>query len=176
MRYVEDNNPGEFEMTISISMREMLEAGVHFGHRTRYWNPQMRQYIFGARQKLHIINLQYSLPMFRDALEFVAKIAENRGRVLFVGTKHAAREIIKEEAIRSGMPYVNHRWLGGMLTNYKTIRQSIKRLKDLEAQFSMENIDHLYGQDVNSVFGFHGKHMRDYFMKKYVLRSSIGEW
>jgi len=120
-------------MTINISMQDMLKAGVHFGHSTRYWNPQMRQYIFGVRQKLHIINLEHSLPMFRDALEFVASIASKRGRVLFVGTKFAARDIVKEEAIRCGMPYVNHRWLGGMLTNYKTIRQSIKRLKDLEA-------------------------------------------
>ena len=126
-------------MTVSISMRDMLEAGVHFGHKTRYWNPQMRQYIFGARQKMHIINLQHTLPMFRDALECIAKIAENRGRIMFVGTKYAARDIVREEAVRSGMPYVNHRWLGGMLTNYKTIRQSVKRLKDLEVQFSMEN-------------------------------------
>ena len=119
-------------MTIKLSMKDMLKAGVHFGHSTRYWNPKMRQYIFGVRHKLHIINLEHSLPMFRDALEFIADIAEKKGRVLFVGTKFSARDIIKEEAIRCGMPYVNYRWLGGMLTNYKTIRQSIKRLKDLE--------------------------------------------
>ncbi len=125
-------------MTIKLSMKEMLKAGVHFGHSTRYWNPKMREYIFGVRQKLHIINLKRSLPMFRDALEFVADIAEKKGRVLFVGTKFSARNIIKEEAIRCGMPYVNYRWLGGMLTNYKTIRQSIKRLKDLEIQTADE--------------------------------------
>lgn len=125
-------------MTIKLSMKEMLKAGVHFGHSTRYWNPKMREYIFGVRQKLHIINLERSLPMFRDALEFVADVAEKKGRVLFVGTKFSARNIIKEEAIRCGMPYVNYRWLGGMLTNYKTIRQSIKRLKDLEIQTADE--------------------------------------
>ena len=125
-------------MSVSISMRDLLEAGVHFGHGSRYWNPKMGRYIFGSRQKIHIINLEHTLPMFRDALEFVAKIAENRGRILFVGTKYAARDILREEATRAGMPYVNHRWLGGMLTNYKTIRQSIRRLKDLEEQCAQE--------------------------------------
>ncbi len=119
-------------MTVSISMRQMLEAGVHFGHQTRYWNSKMKPYIFGVRQNIHIINLELSLPMFRDAVNFIGKIAENRGKILFVGTKYAARDIIKEEATRCGMPYVNYRWLGGMLTNYKTIRQSIRRLRDIE--------------------------------------------
>lgn len=123
-------------MTISISMQDMLQAGVHFGHKTRYWNPKMRPYIFGVRKDLHIINLEHTLPMFRDALECIAKIASSRGRILFVGTKFAARDIIKEQAIRSGMPYVNHRWLGGMLTNYKTIRKSVKRYVELEGLFA----------------------------------------
>lgn len=118
----------------TISMRDMLKAGVHFGHQTRYWNPQMAPYIYGARSKIHIINLEETLPRFNSLLKFIARIAENRGKVLFVGTKPAAREIVKEEAVRCGMPYVDYRWLGGMLTNYKTIRQSIKRLKELEAK------------------------------------------
>ena len=122
-------------MAITISMRQMLEAGVHFGHRKRFWNPQMAPYIYGEREKLHIINLEKSLPKFRELLEFIGKITSKRGKVLFVGTKSAAHDIVREEAIRCGMPYVDHRWLGGMLTNYKTIRQSIKRLKDLEAMF-----------------------------------------
>lgn len=121
-----------------ISMRQMLEAGVHFGHQTRYWNPRMAPYIFGIRHKIHIINLEESLPLFRNALKVVADIAANRGKVLFVGTKFAARDIVKEEATRCGMPYVNYRWLGGMLTNYKTIRQSIKRLKELEEHLTRE--------------------------------------
>lgn len=116
----------------NITMRDMLEAGVHFGHRTRFWNPEMAPYIFGSRHQVHIINLEHTLPMYRDALNFVHHITSNRGKVMFVGTKPAAKEVIREEAIRAGMPYVDHRWLGGMLTNYKTIRQSIKRLKDLE--------------------------------------------
>lgn len=117
----------------NITMRQMLEAGVHFGHQTRYWNPKMAPYIFGSRQSIHIINLEETLPRFREALNFVANIAKNRGKILFVGTKYSASEVVQEEATRAGMPYVNHRWLGGMLTNYKTIRQSIKRLKDFEA-------------------------------------------
>ncbi|MBI3560440.1 MAG: 30S ribosomal protein S2 [Gammaproteobacteria bacterium] len=116
-----------------ISMRQMLEAGVHFGHQTRYWNPKMAPFIFGDRNKIHIINLEKTLPLFHDAVNFISKMAANRGTILFVGTKRAAQEVVKEEAIRAGMPYVNHRWLGGMLTNWKTVRQSIKRLKDLEA-------------------------------------------
>lgn len=115
-----------------VSMREMLEAGVHFGHQTRYWDPKMGPYIYGSRHKIHIIDLEKTLPLFNEAMSFIQKLATNRGRVLFVGTKHAARDIIREEAARSGMPYVNYRWLGGMLTNYKTIRKSIKRLKELE--------------------------------------------
>lgn len=117
---------------IQVSMKQMLEAGVHFGHQTRYWNSKMKPFIYGVRHKVHIINLEETLPMFRDAVKYISKVADNRGKVLFVGTKFAAREIIKEEANRCGMPYVNYRWLGGMLTNYKTIRQSIRRLKDLE--------------------------------------------
>ncbi len=117
----------------TVSMRQMLEAGVHFGHQTRYWNPKMGQYIFGDRNKIHIINLEKSLPMFNDAMNFVSSVAAKKGKVLFVGTKRAAQDIVREHATRCGMPYVNHRWLGGMLTNFKTIKQSIKRLKELEA-------------------------------------------
>ena len=120
-------------MTISISMQHMLEAGVHFGHQKRFWNPKMAPFIYGEREKTHIINLEKTLPRFRQLLEAIAAITSKRGKVMFVGTKHAARDIVKEEGIRCGMPYVDNRWLGGMLTNYKTIRQSIKRLKDLEA-------------------------------------------
>jgi len=115
-------------------MRDLLQAGAHFGHQTRYWNPKMDQYIFGARNKIHIINLEYTVPAFNDALEMVQRLAGNKNKILFVGTKRAAGKVIKEQAERAGMPYVNHRWLGGMLTNYKTIRASIKRLRDLEAQ------------------------------------------
>ncbi|OGT97140.1 MAG: 30S ribosomal protein S2 [Gammaproteobacteria bacterium RIFOXYB2_FULL_38_6] len=124
-----------------ITMRQMLESGVHFGHRTRYWNPQMAPYIYGARHDIHIINLEKTLPMFVEALEFIGNIIANRGKILFVGTKPSAKEIIREEAIRCGMPYVDQRWLGGMLTNYKTIRQSIKKLKDLEAAESTGGFD-----------------------------------
>jgi small subunit ribosomal protein S2 len=111
----------------------MLEAGVHFGHQTRYWNPKMGQYIFGDRNRIHIINLEKTLPMFNDAMNFLGSVAAKRGKVLFVGTKRSAQEIIREEAARCDMPYINHRWLGGMLTNFKTIKQSIKRLKELDA-------------------------------------------
>lgn len=117
----------------NISMRQMLEAGVHFGHQTRYWNPKMAPYIFGHRNKIHVINLEQTLPLFNDAMNFIGSLAANGGKVLFVGTKRAARDVIREEAERCTMPYVNHRWLGGMLTNFKTIRQSIKRLKEIEA-------------------------------------------
>lgn len=117
-----------------VTMRDMLKAGVHFGHQTRYWNPKMNKFIFGARNKIHIINLEHTLPAFNGALDFISKLAEGKNKVLFVGTKRAAGKIIREEAKRAGMPFVDHRWLGGMLTNYKTIRQSIKRLRDLEAQ------------------------------------------
>ncbi|PRB76493.1 30S ribosomal protein S2 [Pseudomonas sp. MYb185] len=117
-----------------VSMRDMLKAGAHFGHQTRYWNPKMGKFIFGARNKIHIINLEKTMPMFHEALSFVEKLASGKNKLLFVGTKRAASKIIAEEATRAGMPYVDHRWLGGMLTNYKTIRQSIKRLRDLEVQ------------------------------------------
>ena len=116
-----------------VSMRQMLEAGVHFGHQTRFWNPKMAPFIFGERNKIHILNLEKTLPMFNDAMNFISKLVANRGRVMFVGTKRAAQKIVREEASRCGMPYVDHRWLGGMLTNFKTVKQSIKRLKDLEA-------------------------------------------
>lgn len=116
---------------IDVTMRQMLEAGVHFGHQTRYWDPKMAPYIYGERNKIHIINLEKTLLMFQDALNFVGGIAARKGKILFVGTKRAARDVIKEEAARCGMPYVDYRWLGGMLTNYKTVRQSIKRLKEL---------------------------------------------
>lgn len=117
-----------------VTMRQMLEAGVHFGHQTRYWNPKMGEYIFGARNKIHIVNLEKTLPLFNDALNFLGGVAAKKGNILFVGTKRAAGDLVAQEAQRCGMPYVNHRWLGGMLTNFKTIKQSIKRLKDLETQ------------------------------------------
>ncbi|QEL65018.1 small subunit ribosomal protein S2 [Oryzomicrobium terrae] len=115
------------------TMRQMLEAGVHFGHQTRFWNPKMSQYIFGARNKIHIVNLEKTLVKYNEAMAFVKKLASNRGNILFVSTKRQAREIIAEEATRAGVPYVDQRWLGGMLTNFKTVKQSIKRLKDMEA-------------------------------------------
>jgi small subunit ribosomal protein S2 len=114
----------------------MLEAGVHFGHQTRFWNPKMAPFIFGHRNKIHIVNLEKSLPLFQDAQKFVRQLAANKGNVLFVGTKRAARDIVREEAQRAGMPYVDQRWLGGMLTNFKTVKQSIKRLNDLEASLA----------------------------------------
>lgn len=117
-----------------VNMRDMLKAGVHFGHQTRYWNPKMGKFIFGARNKIHIINLEKTLPMFNEALTFVERLAQGKNKILFVGTKRSAGKIVREEAARCGMPYVDHRWLGGMLTNYKTIRQSIKRLRELETQ------------------------------------------
>ncbi len=115
-----------------VTMRQMLEAGVHFGHQTRYWNPKMSEFIFGARNNIHIVNLEKTLPLFNDALNMMGGIAANKGNILFVGTKKAARELVAQEAKRCGMPYVDYRWLGGMLTNFKTIKQSIKRLKELE--------------------------------------------
>lgn len=121
-------------MTTTVSMKEMLKAGVHFGHQCRYWNPKMKKFIFGARNKIHIINLEHTVPAMNAALEQVHSLAAKKKKVLFVGTKRAAGKIIKEQAERAGMPYVDHRWLGGMLTNYKTIRGSIKKLRDLEAQ------------------------------------------
>jgi small subunit ribosomal protein S2 len=110
----------------------MLEAGVHFGHQTRYWNPKMAPFIFGHRNKIHIINLEKTLVMYQEALKYVRQLAANRGTILFVGTKRSAREILREEALRCSMPFVDHRWLGGMLTNFKTVKQSIKRLKEME--------------------------------------------
>lgn len=118
---------------MAVIMRQMLEAGVHFGHQTRYWNPKMAPYIFGHRNKIHIINLEKTVVMYNDALKCVRKISADKGTILFVATKRQAREIIKEEALRCGSPYVDHRWLGGMLTNFKTVQQSVKRLHDLEA-------------------------------------------
>ena len=117
-------------MSTAVTMRQMLEAGVHFGHQTRFWNPKMDQYIFGARNKIHIINLEKTLPLFQEAQNYVRRLAANKGTVMFVGTKRQAREIVREEALRAGVPFVDHRWLGGMLTNYKTVKQSIKRLED----------------------------------------------
>ncbi len=117
---------------MSVTMRQMLEAGVHFGHQTRYWNPKMADFIFGQRNKIHIVNLEKTMQMYQDAMKYVRQLASNRGTILFVGTKRQAREIVAEEAQRASMPFVDHRWLGGMLTNFKTVKASIKRLKDLE--------------------------------------------
>ncbi len=125
-------NPIEDNTMSKVTMRDMLQAGVHFGHKTRYWNPKMKPFIFGARNKIHIINLEHSLPMFQDSLNFLGSVAAKKGKVLFVGTKRAAGLQIKEEATRCNQFFIDKRWLGGMLTNYKTIRQSIKRLKALE--------------------------------------------
>jgi small subunit ribosomal protein S2 len=119
---------------MSVTMREMLEAGVHFGHQTRFWNPKMAPFIFGHRNKIHIINLEKSLPMFQDAMKFARQLASNRGTILMVGTKRQARELVATEAARAGMPFVNQRWLGGMLTNFKTVKTSLKRLKEMKAQ------------------------------------------
>jgi len=127
----------------SVTMRQMLEAGVHFGHQTRFWDPKMAPFIFGDRNKIHIINLENTLPLFKDAMNFIGTTAAKKGNVLFVGTKRAAYEVIREEATRCGMPYVDHRWLGGMLTNFKTVKQSIKRLKDLEAMEKDGHMDRL---------------------------------
>ena len=117
----------------NVTMRQMLEAGVHFGHQTRFWNPKMASYIFGQRNKIHIVNLEKTMAKYNEAMAFIRKLSSNRGAILFVGTKRQAREILAEEARRAGMPYVDERWLGGMLTNFKTVKQSIKRLKDMEA-------------------------------------------
>ncbi len=131
-----------------VSMRQMLEAGVHFGHQTRFWNPQMAPFIFGDRNKIHIINLEKTLPLYNEAMNFISSLASNRGTILFVGTKRAAQKIIKEEADRCSMPYVNHRWLGGMLTNYKTVKQSIKRLKELEAMMESGATEGLHKKEI----------------------------
>jgi len=135
-------------MLNNISLRDMLKAGVHFGHQTRYWNPAMAPYIYGARNKIHIINLEKTLPMLKDALNFIGGLAAKKGRILFVGTKPAARDIVATEASSCSMPWVSHRWLGGMLTNYKTIRNSIKQLKDLEVTFERGNFGKLTKKEI----------------------------
>ena len=128
---------------MSVTMRQMLEAGVHFGHQTRYWNPKMAPFIFGHRNKIHIVNLEKTLPMYQEALKFVRKTASNKGTILFVGTKRQAQEIVSEEAQRCGMPFVDHRWLGGMLTNFKTVKQSIKRLHEMNTMMQDGSLDKL---------------------------------
>lgn len=132
----------------AVTMRQMLEAGVHFGHQTRYWNPQMSPYIFGDRNKIHIINLEKTLPLFNDAMNCLSSIAAKRGSILFVGTKRSASQVVREEANRCGMPFVNHRWLGGMLTNFKTVKQSIKRLRELESMAEDGHFDRLSKKEV----------------------------
>jgi small subunit ribosomal protein S2 len=128
---------------MSTTMRQMLEAGVHFGHQTRYWNPKMAPFIFGHRNKIHIINLEQTLALYNEATKFVRKLAANKGVILFVGTKRQAREIVREEAVRATVPFVDHRWLGGMLTNFKTVKQSIKRLKEMEAQVEDGSVERM---------------------------------
>jgi small subunit ribosomal protein S2 len=128
---------------MSVTMRQMLEAGVHFGHQTRFWNPRMAPFIFGQRNKIHIINLEKTMAKYVESMDFVRKLAANRGTILFVGTKRQAREIVAEEARRAGMPYVDERWLGGMLTNFKTVKQSIKRLKEMEGMVEDGSIERL---------------------------------
>ena len=135
-------------MSNYVSMRDMLAAGVHFGHRTRYWHPKMAPYIFGSRNDVHIINLEKTVPLFNEGLDFISKIAARNGKILFVGTKFSARDAVREEATRAGMPYVNHRWLGGMLTNYKTVRHSIKRLKALEERFAHSSFGRLTKKEI----------------------------
>ncbi|GDX84495.1 MAG: 30S ribosomal protein S2 [Methylococcaceae bacterium] len=130
----------------AVTMREMLEAGVHFGHQTRYWNPKMANYLFGSRSKIHIINLDKTLPLFNDAMNYLGQMSANKGTVLFVGTKKAARKVVAEQATLCGMPYVNHRWLGGMLTNFKTIKKSISRLKELEAMKADGSMHQRFGK------------------------------
>ena len=132
----------------NVTMRQMLEAGVHFGHQTRYWNPKMAPFIFGERGKIHIVNLEKTLPLFNDAMNYISSLVANGGSMLFVGTKRSAQTAVREQAERCGMPYVNHRWLGGMLTNYKTIRQSVKRLKTLEAMAEDGSFDGLTKKEV----------------------------
>jgi small subunit ribosomal protein S2 len=131
-----------------VTMRQMLEAGVHFGHQTRYWNPRMAPYIFGARGKIHIINLEKTLPLFTDAMNFVSAIAQKRGTILFVGTKRSARDAVKDEAARCGMPYISQRWLGGMLTNFRTVKQSVARLKELETMAADGSYERLVKHEV----------------------------
>jgi small subunit ribosomal protein S2 len=132
----------------NVTMREMLEAGVHFGHQTRFWNPKMAPFIFGERNKIHIINLEQTMPMCRDAVNYLGKVASKKGKVMFVGTKRAASDSIKEEALRCGMPFVNHRWLGGMLTNFRTVRASIKRLKELEEMAASNSYEKISKKEI----------------------------
>lgn len=132
----------------NVTMRQMLEAGVHFGHQTRYWNPKMEPFIFGARGKIHIINLEETLPLFKESLDFLSRLAARRGTVMFVGTKRAASQAIAEEAARANSPYVSHRWLGGMLTNFRTVRQSINRLKELEQMETDGSFERLVKKEV----------------------------
>jgi small subunit ribosomal protein S2 len=134
-----------------VTMRQMLEAGVPFGHQTRYWNPRMAPYIFGARGKIHIINLEKTMPLFSDAMNFISGVAQRRGTILFVGTKRSARDAVAEEAARCGMPHVSHRWLGGMLTNFRTVKQSISRLKELEAMETDGSLERLVKHEVLSL-------------------------
>ncbi|MEO7402377.1 MAG: 30S ribosomal protein S2 [Burkholderiales bacterium] len=136
---------------MSVSMRQMLEAGVHFGHQTRFWNPKMAPYIFGHRNKIHIINLEQTMVMYHEAMKFVRQLSSNKGTILFVGTKRQAREIVQEEAMRAGAPYVDHRWLGGMLTNFKTVKQSIKRLKDMDGLITEGGLEKLSKKEGLSV-------------------------
>ncbi|MEQ6290443.1 30S ribosomal protein S2 [Vogesella sp. GCM10023246] len=150
-------------MSTNVTMRQMLEAGVHFGHQTRFWNPKMAQYIFGSRNKIHIINLEKTLPLFVQAQDYVRRLAANKGTVLFVGTKRQAREIVREEASRAGVPFVDHRWLGGMLTNYKTVKQSIKRLEDKRAQL-----------EAGDQSGFNKKELLDMQREVEKLERSLG--
>ena len=147
----------------AVSMKDMLQAGVHFGHQTRYWNPKMDKFIFGARNKIHILNLDHTVPVFNEVLGMIRKMGANNNKILFVGTKRAAQKTIAEEAHRAGMPFVSHRWLGGMLTNYKTIRASIKRFRDLEAQSLDGTFDRLTKKEAL---------MRTRLMEK--LNNSIG--
>ena len=149
-------------MTIQVTMRQMLEAGVHFGHQTRFWNPKMSQYIFGSRNKIHIINLEKTLPLFTEAQNYVRRLAANKGTILFVGTKRQARDIVREEASRAGVPFVDQRWLGGMLTNYKTVKQSIRRLEEKQALLA------------NADAGYNKKEMLDLQREVEKLDKSLG--
>ena len=132
----------------NVTMREMLEAGVHFGHQTRFWNPKMAPFIFGERNKIHIINLEQTMPLCKDAVNYLGKVASKKGRIMFVGTKRAASDSIKDEALRCGMPFVNHRWLGGMLTNFRTVRASIKRLKELDDMADSNNYEKINKKEI----------------------------
>lgn len=140
-----------------VTMRQMLEAGVHFGHQTRYWDPKMGPYIFGQRNKIHIVNLEKTLPLYLDAMNYMGRLAANGGQILFVGTKRAAREALREEARRCSMPYINHRWLGGMLTNFRTVKRSIRRYKDLQQQEKDGTFDKLNKREVLSLHREMGK-------------------